>query len=252
MAGSNEGFTDNFSKQAAIYARYRPHYPVELFDFLASITPAHDLVWDAGTGNGQAAVALAERYNAVVATDPSAEQIKHAAAHERVAYRVEPAETPTLATGAADLVTVANAMHWFMLDRFYDEVRRVLKPGGIIAAWAYAVPAISPAVDKIIRHLHDVTLDSFWVYENRLVEQEYRTIPFPFEEISAPSFVSTRQFMLDDVISYLDTWSATQKYMAANGVSPTAPLWEELAAVWGNASDAKRVMWKLVMKVGRV
>jgi len=245
-------FIDNFSKQAAIYARYRPHYPAELFDFLASLTPAHELVWDAGTGNGQAAAALAERYEAVVATDPSAEQIRHATQHERVEYRVEPAETPSLESGVADIVTVANAMHWFKLDEFYKEVRRVLKPGGIVAAWAYAVPTIAPEVDKIIRHLHDVTLDSFWVHENRLVEQEYRTIPFPFEEISAPSFVSTRQFTLDDIVAYLDTWSATQKYMATHGVSPTAPLGNELACVWGDGNEEKTVTWKLVLKVGRV
>lgn len=252
MSEHPEAFKDNFSRQAAIYARFRPHYPHALFAFLASLTPLHELAWDCGTGNGQAAIALAGYYGQVFATDPSIEQLRHATTHERVEYRAEIGEHSSLSSATADLITVANAMHWFNLDNFYAEVRRVLKPGGILAAWCYGVPAICPEVDAVIGLFHDDVLGEFWVPENRMVEQGYRELPFPFEEVAAPVFYSTRQFTLDDVIAYLDTWSATQKYMAAYGTSPTAPLYGQLLQYWGDPKEARLVTWPLALKVGSV
>ena len=179
-----ENFKDNFSKQADIYAKYRPLYPDNLYSFLASLTKEHKLVWDCGTGNGQAAIGLAEHYEQVMATDPSEKQIKHCLAHPKVKYLVEAAENNSILTNSIDMLTIANALHWFNFDVFYEEANRVLKPDGIIAAWCYGIPTVSNDVNEIVNHFHYKTLNNYWVAENRLVEKEYTTIPFPFQKIN--------------------------------------------------------------------
>lgn len=245
-------FKDNFSKQSAAYARFRPTYPPELFAYLASLTPAHDLAWDCGTGNGQAALGLADYYAQVYATDPSEQQIAHARPHERVRYRVQQAEAPTLDDHSVDLVTVAQALHWFRFDAFYAAVKRVLKPGGIFAAWAYGLPSVTPAVDVLINRFHHETVDAFWQPENRLIEKEYRTIPFPFEELPAPPFLMRKELTLADVTGLLRSWSAVQRYIDAHGTDPVNGLEPELARAWGNPQEAKTATWKLILKTGRV
>src|SRR5882672_6324063 len=134
------GFQDLFSNHAACYAQARPGYPKELFAYVASLVPEHKLAWDAGTGNGQAAIGLAEQFERVIATDASAEQIKHATPHERVEYRVVTAEGADLEPGSVDLVMVAQALHWFRHDAFYANVRRVARPHGVIVASCYTLP----------------------------------------------------------------------------------------------------------------
>ncbi len=244
-------FKDNFSKQSDLYVKYRPHYPTALYAYLASLTGGHGLAWDCGTGNGQAATGLAAFYDEVVATDPSGEQIRNALPHQKVSYKVEKAERTSLAGHSVDLITVANALHWFDFEAFYTEARRVLKRSGIIAAWAYALPSIMPEIDKAVKYLHDVTLNEYWLPENRLVEQGYTTIPFPFEQIDTPAFACEKVMCRADFIGYLNTWSATQRFIGENGTNPTDNLSEELEAHWGD-NEEKMVAWKLVMKAGRV
>src|SRR5215475_11590766 len=125
------GFKDHFSRQAANYAKFRPRYRRELFDYLASIAPGRELAWDCGTGNGQAAVGLASVFDRVIATDASKKQIANAEPHNRVEYHVAPAENSGIPSGTIDLIMVAQALHWFDLDRFYGQAGRVLKPDGI-------------------------------------------------------------------------------------------------------------------------
>ena len=168
-------FKDNFSQQSDIYVKYRPLYPVELYTYLSSLTVDHAVAWDCGTGNGQAAIGLAAFYEQVIATDPSEQQIRNCLPNDKVKYLVEKAENNSIASGSIDLLTIANALLWFDFDIFYREAHRVLKPNGIIAAWAMGVPSISPPVDKIINHFHDHTLNDFWLAENRLVEKGYTT-----------------------------------------------------------------------------
>lgn len=244
------GFKDNFSQQAAIYARYRPHYPVALFEFLSSLTEGHTTAWDCGTGNGQAATALAAYYDHVIATDPSEQQIRNAAPHERVTYRVEKAEATTISSALVDLLTIANAMHWFDLELFYAEVNRVVKSNGVIAAWCYGVPLVDTEVDKIAWHFHNDIVGKYWVEENRIVERGYGTIPFPFTPVPSPAFSSERMMSLDDFVAYLNTWSATQKFINEHGYNPTERLKNELQAVWKDSE--KKVTWELSIKVGRV
>jgi SAM-dependent methyltransferase len=243
-------FKDNFSKQADIYAKYRPHYPSGLYSYLASLTSGHERVWDCGTGNGQAAIGLAEHYSEVIATDPSDEQIKNAMPHPRVNYKREKAEDPSIDAASVDLVTVANALHWFDFDAFYEAARRVLKKNGVIAAWAYLLPSVSPELDTIIEKFHYGTLNDYWLSENRLVEKKYTTIPFPFQEIGSPEFLCEKTMTLDDLVGYLNTWSATQRFIRQNGMNPTEQIREELQAEWANASQ-KRVTWRVFLKVGK-
>ncbi len=245
-------FKDNFSKQADIYARYRPHYPDSLFQYLSSLTEEHNTAWDCGTGNGQAAIALTGYYDRIIATDPSEQQIQNVTPHERIIYRIEKAEENTIADHSIDLLTIANALHWFEFDKFYSEVNRVLKPGGIIAAWSYCYPYISPETDEITKHYHDVILNEYWQYENRLVEHGYKDLPFPFDELKAPEFISEKMMDMNDFVAFLNTWSATQKFIRHRGYNPTDDVKKKLTEVWGEQQTKKKVTWKLVLKVGRI
>ena len=244
-------FTDNFSRQSETYQKYRPTYPRELFAYLSTLTKEHELAWDCGTGNGQSVIGLAEFYKTVYATDPSEQQIKHAMPHERVVYKVERAENCGLEDNAADLVTVAQAIHWFDFDLFYKEVKRVLKPDGIIAAWTYGLPIISPQIDQLIRHFHDEVVGEFWQTENKLVEQEYATIPFPFKSIPSPDFTMHKTMSFNDLLGLLNSWSAVQKFKEKTGFNPVDELGNELGKLWGNTENVKEVAWKLVLKAGQ-
>jgi SAM-dependent methyltransferase len=245
-------FKDNFSKQADMYVKYRPLYPTELYAFLSSLTSDHELAWDCGTGNGQAATGLAEFYKKVIATDPSEQQIKNCLPHKNVTYLVEKAEQSSLPSNSVDLVTVANALHWFDFDAFYKEVNRVLKNNGVIAAWTMSLPSISPDLDPIIRRYHDHTVDAHWQAENRLVEKEYTTIPFPFQTIPTPSFFCEKEMTLDGLIGYLNTWSATQRFITAQQFNPTDQLRKDLLNVWTDSTSKKKLRWRLILKVGQV
>lgn len=245
-------FKDNFSKQSDIYVKYRPHYPAGLYSYLSSLSQEHQLAWDCGTGNGQAAIGLAEFYKTVIATDPSEQQIKNALPNARVEYRVEKAENTSLESRSIDLVTIANALHWFDFEVFYAEVKRVLKPNGLIAAWAYTIPSVSPEVDRLLRHYHDHILGDYWLPENRLVEKEYKTIPFPFQEVLSPGFFSERMMTLEDLTGYLNTWSATQRFINEHKFNPAEQLRKELISVWGEKGSEKKLTWKLTLKVGKI
>jgi SAM-dependent methyltransferase len=243
-------FKDNFSKLSEVYVKYRPAAPAELFAYLRSLTSAHELALDCGTGNGQAAVQLAEYYETVVATDPSAEQIRHAAQHQRVSYRIEKAENPVLEKGSADIVTVSQALHWFEFDPFFAEVRRVLKPGGIFAAWAYPLPVISPELDRKIRYFHEEIVGPFWQYENRMIDKAYAAISFPFPLIETPEFSIRKQFTFEDLVGLLYTWSAVLKYREYHGTDPVAAIEPELRQLWGDIRQ-REVVWHIILKVGR-
>ncbi len=243
--------SDHFSAVAEGYARFRPTYPPELFAWLAGL-PGHPRVaWDVATGNGQAAVALAEHFARVEASDHSAAQVERAVAHPRVAYRVAPAERSGLADGSVDLVTVAQALHWFDHARFYREVERVLAPGGAIAVWCYNLLDVDPAVNVVLRRYYTEVVGSYWPAERRLLEDGYRTIPFPFDEIDPPSFAMRAPWRLADLVGYLGTWSATDRYRSANGEDPVALVAADLAAAWGEPEAVREVRWPLTLRVGR-
>lgn len=245
-------FKDHFSAHASAYAQYRPGYPDALFAYLASLCQARDLAWDCGTGNGQAAHGLALHFTRIVATDASADQIANAVPHPRIDYHVAPAARAPLEAHTADLVTVAQAIHWFDHDRFYAEVRRVLKPGGVLAAWTYGLPQITPALNAVIERFYQDIVGAYWPPERRLVEARYRTIPFPFDEIQSPAFAMQLLWSLDDFLGYLGTWSATRRFIQGRGTNPVDQVAEDLALAWGDPADGKTVRWQIYLRVGRL
>ncbi|OGI61354.1 MAG: SAM-dependent methyltransferase [Candidatus Muproteobacteria bacterium RBG_16_60_9] len=244
-------FKDHFSAHSADYAKYRPNYPPTLFAWLATLAPARDLAWDVGTGSGQAALEVARHFARVIASDAAEAQLRNATAHACITYKVMPAEHTDLADRSVDLVTVAQAIHWFDFARFYDEVRRVLKPGGVIAVWTYAGTQVTPEIDAIVRRYYTETVGSYWPPERALVDAKYRTIPFPFAELEAPRFHMEKHWDVEDLLGYLGTWSATKRYAQTRGVDPIEELREPLAQAWGT-EGVRAVEWGLHIRVGRV
>lgn len=244
-------FDDHFSGHASGYVRHRPGYPEALFEYIASIAPARDLVWDCATGNGQAAISLARYFERVIATDASSSQIEHAIPHERVSYRVVPAEHTDIENASLDVVTVAQAVHWFDHDAFYAEVRRVLKPDGVVALWAYGISRIDPVIDKLLIRLNYDILGSYWSVKAGLIDNRYATLPFPFREIEAPAFMMEALWSLDDLTGYLTSWSAWQKFMREQGRDPIDEIRDELSNAWGEPSLKREVRWEVYLRIGR-
>ena len=246
-------FKDHFSGQSHHYAAHRPGYPAELYAWLAQHARARERAWDCATGNGQAAIDLVRHFANVVASDASAAQIRNRVEHERIRYLVALAEAAPLADGSCDLVTVAQAVHWFDFERFYAEVRRVLKPGGVIAVWTYAHFSVTPAVDAVVREFYEGVVGQYWPPERRLVEQAYRTLPFPFAEIPAPEFRYEVGWTLEQVLGYLASWSAVQRFRQAEGRDPLPELRASLEQAWGNPPhQILRAAWPIHVRAGRV
>lgn len=247
------GFKDHFSGHAAIYREARPTYPPQLFAWLAQQAPDRELAWDCGCGNGQATVALAEHFVRVIGTDPSANQIANAVRAANIEYRVEPAEQSSLAAASASLVTVAQALHWLDHARFYAEVRRVLEPGGLVAAWAYSdCNTGDAAIDRLKDRLYVDLTGPYWPTERSLVETGYRMLPFPFVEIAAPQFPMVAHWTVDHLLAYFRSWSATQRYIKVLGEDPVALIEPELRAAWGEPSRTRDVHWQFHVRAGRV
>jgi ubiquinone/menaquinone biosynthesis C-methylase UbiE len=246
-------FSDHFAPVASSYADFRPSYPGALFAWLASLVPRHDLAWDCAAGSGQASEGLAAYFERVVATDASQAQIAAAVPHPRIEYRVAPAEASGLPDNAVDLITVAQALHWFDLDRFYAEVRRVLRPAGVLAVWTYGVLAVEgEAVDALVQQFYHHTVGPFWPAERVHVETGYRFLPFPFTEVAAPPFTMAVHWTLPQLLGYFRSWSATGRFTSAQGYDPVISLEEQLPPIWGEATLRRHIAWPLAFRVGRV
>jgi SAM-dependent methyltransferase len=243
-----QSFQDHFSAHASDYARFRPVYPRHLYEAIRGLAKG-GTVWDAGCGNGQASLGLADFFERVIATDPSAEQVTQASSHPRVEYRVEPAEAPTLKDGEADAVTVFQALHWFDLDRFHDAVRRVAKPGSPVLAFMYDSARIAPAIDAVLDQLYRVKLGAFWPGDRRHIDSHYKTIPWHFEALEFPVLTMEMHWSLDDMIGYLSTWSAQRRSLAAGEPDLLPGLRDDLKALW---PEPRTVSWTLHRLAGRV
>jgi SAM-dependent methyltransferase len=244
-------FKDLFSAQASQYAQFRPHYPPELFTWVASLPPQRTLAVDVGTGNGQAAVELAASFARVIGVDPSAQQIENATARPNVEYRVGTAEATGVEPASADLVTVAQAFHWFDHPAFFREVQRIARPGGRLAVWCYGLTSITPEVDAVVQHYYEGMLGPFWEPERRLVETGYRTIQVPFEEIPAPSLMLEVRWRLEQLVGYLGTWSPRKRYREAHGHDALETIFPKLERVWGGAGE-RPIRWPLSIRAFRV
>jgi SAM-dependent methyltransferase len=254
--GSEEGasqapaFKDHFSGHAADYAAYRPTYPAQLFEILATLPARRGLALDCATGNGQAAIGLAERFARVVAIDASREQLASATPHPRIEYRVARAEQTGVESATVDLVSVAQAAHWFDFDAFYAEVRRVLAPGGAIAVYTYNLVRVDPRFDRVLDRLAREVVGAYWPPERRWVDEEYRTLPFPFAEIATPPIENEARWDLGRLLLYVDTWSACRRYAQATGRDPIKMLQDELVAAWGDPAQERRVHWPIYIRAG--
>ncbi|MCG6195393.1 class I SAM-dependent methyltransferase [Leptospira sp. FAT2] len=244
-------FRDHFSSHSATYSEYRPGYPKELFVYLKSLVPNGTTVWDCGTGTGQAAVSLGEVFDKVIATDPSANQIASGEPHKNVEYRVCKAEESTLENHEVDLITVAQAFHWFDFEPFYKEAARVGKKNGILAIWGYGLHRITPEIDALVDKLYGQIVGSYWPPERRYVEEKYESIPFPFEEMIPPPFSMKEEWTVKQVLGYLRTWSSVQKYIQKNESDPVSLVETEIAKAWGGVST-RLVEWPLFFKIGRL
>jgi SAM-dependent methyltransferase len=243
-------FADHFSRAAGDYASYRPRYPEALFAWLAARSPDRERAWDCATGSGQAAVALAPLFRTVIATDPSVAQLAHADRRPGVHYLAMTAERPALASDSVALLTVAQALHWFDHDRFYTEARRILRPGGIVAAWSYRLATIDPDVDRIVQQFYSETVGPYWPAERALVDAGYAALPFPFAEVTPPPFTMEARWTLAQWSGYLGTWSAVGRYRTAQGRDPVPDVVEALRAVWGKADETRQVRWPVELRVG--
>ena len=242
-------FRDHFSAVAEDYATFRPRYPPALFAALAAQAPRCGTAWDCATGSGQAAVGLATHFDRVVATDGSAAQLAAARPHPRVQYLCSLAERAPLPAASIDLVSVAQSLHWFDIPRFFAEARRVLTPGGVVAAWCYGLVQVDPAIDPVVGRFYQDTVGPYWPAQRNLVDTGYRTVTFPFAEMALPPVAIEQDLTLEAFAGYVRTWSATQRYVAARGSDPVAPLVAALAPLWG--SGVRPVRWPLAVRAGR-
>ena len=244
-------FKDHFSRLAAQYSAFRPAYPPAIFDYLAQLSSDRQSAWDCACGNGQATLALAERFDAVIATDASAQQLAAAPARPNVTYRVARAEESGIESKSLDLVTVAQALHWLNLDLFYGEVQRVLKPSGVLAVWTYGPLQVDGnGIDALFQEFYSNTVGPYWPPERRFVEAGYRGLAFPFAELSPPSFNMEERWDRAHLLGYLRTWSATARYAEDQGVDPVEALEERLRPLWVDASSTRKVTWPLALRVG--
>ena len=244
-------FKDHFSGHAADYASFRPGYPAALFERVAALPRRRDVAWDCGTGNGQAAVGLAEHFGQVLATDPSAEQLAHALPHPRIEYRQAAAESSGLADRSVDLVAVAQAFHWFDFDRFFAEARRALAPGGAVVLWTYNLARVSPEVDTVTERLARRIVGAYWPPERRWVDEEYQTIPFPFPEVDLPPLEHVEHWDLERLLLYFGTWSSCQRYQKATGEDPIALVRADLEAAWGPPDQPRPIRWPIFLRASQ-
>ncbi len=243
-------FHDHFSGKAQGYAAYRPIYPEALFAWLADQCREHECAWDCATGNGQAALSLARHFDVVHATDASEQQIANAIPHDRVRYASANAVSVPFADNSIDLTTAAQAVHWFDSDAFYTEVRRVSKPGAVLAVWCYGLGQVCHEVDRLIGHYYEDIVGPFWPPERGYIEEGYRTITFPFDDIEAPAFDMIAEWSVEQMLGYLNTWSATTGYQQEHGVNPTEEIKAELRSAWEDG--LRLVRWPLSVRVGRI
>jgi SAM-dependent methyltransferase len=245
-------FSDHFSSIASSYARHRPRYPATLVEFLAGIAPARELAWDCGCGSGQLSVGLASRFGRVIATDASADQLAKATPHAHVEYRCATAEKSGLPDRVVDAAIAAQAAHWFDLPAWHREVRRVTKAGAIVAAITYGNVEVEGEIGAIVRRFYTDVTEPYWSPERKLVDDGYRAMPFPFDEIEAPALEMSASWNLADFTGYVRTWSGVQGLEKALGRAPIEAFEVELGRAWGPADTRRQVRWPLSMRVGRL
>ena len=242
---------DNFSFRSDRYAKFRPSYPLEIFDYLDSILTLKEAAWDCGTGNGQIAFELAGRFENVFATDISQSQISEAAKVPNIHYSVQPAEQTDFEENKFDLIIVGQAIHWFDFDLFFQEANRTSRQNAVIAALGYGRVQVNPEIDKLINDFYFNKIGEFWDPERRFVDENYLTLPFPFEEIKAPQFENKLHWSRDHFIGYLNTWSAVKHFIDKKGFNPVVQFEKELKSIW-KSDEEKEVRFPILLRIGKL
>ena len=242
---------DNFSSKADAYARYRPGYPDGVFDYLKGLCEVRLNAWDCGTGNGQIAGKLADFYDHVYATDLSASQLKNAMQRKNIHYSKGSAEKCNFDNDFFNLIAVGQAIHWFEFNQFYDEVYRTSCDGAYLVVMGYSRCKVDSRIDEVVDYLYKDLLGKYWDAERKYIDENYTTIPFPFEEIEVPQFVNSYEWTLDHFMGYLSTWSAVGHYQAAVGENALDLIQQELLSSWGN-EEQKSVSFPLLLRIGKV
>jgi ubiquinone/menaquinone biosynthesis C-methylase UbiE len=245
-------FEDHFSHASSDYAAHRPRYPSAFFEYVASVAPAHDAIWDVGTGSGQGAIELAAHFSHVHATDASANQIASAQAHDRVTYTVALAEDSRLPDTCVDAITVCQALHWFDLPRFTEEAKRVARPGVPLVACTYAMPRAGDAIDPLIQRFHDVTVGPFWPMRRHDPLEAYANLELPLPRLDAPVLELRSDWTLAQFLNYIATWSAVKQFRDAKNIDPIPTFADELRRVWPDPALPRPVTATLTVKAWRI
>ncbi|MDV6168076.1 class I SAM-dependent methyltransferase [Flavobacterium sp. DG1-102-2] len=241
---------DNFSAQAVQYSQFRPYYPSEMIDHIVSFVTNKETALDVATGSGQVAIQLSKYFTEVYGTDISDKQLEHAAKADNIVYKKESAEQTSFGESQFDLITVAQAIHWFDFDAFFKEVYRILKPDGIFAVLGYGLFSANGDADKLLKHFYYDITGPYWDAERRYLDENYTTIPFPFEELETQEFVNEFTWTFEQLTGYLETWSAVQHYIKKNGTNPIDLIKEELKEIWEEGD--KKVTFPLLLRIGKL
>jgi len=250
----NSSSIDHFSSTSKEYSYSRPIYPDTLYKYLNDVSPNKNVAWDCATGNGQAAIGLCKYFRNVIASDASKGQLDYKFTRDNIRYDIFPAEKANIGDDCIDLITVAQAAHWFDLDKFYKEVTRVGRSNGILAIWSYGMHQIDKDIDALSAKLNiggDI-LGKYWPLETNYVKDDYKTIPFPFIEIESPKFEMTVNWNLDDLVSYMQTWSAVKRYNTEKKFNPLDLIMDKLEKLWGKHENQKVVKWDMNIRVGKI
>ena len=242
---------DNFSLHSDKYAKYRPTYPLEFFNYLNSLVLNKKNAWDCGTGNGQVAFELSKTFDHVFATDISQSQIDNASKSDNISYSVQPAEKTNFKDQVFDLIIIAQAIHWFDFEKFYSEVRRTAGENALICVVGYGRIEISENIDSIVGNFYENIIGKYWDKERKYIDENYKTIPFPFQEIQTPNFINTIHWTLEQLIGYLNTWSAVKHFIKENCHNPIDKLRSELEQYW-EKEQLKEVRFPLLLRVGKI
>lgn len=243
--------SSRFSKQADLYARYRPDYPRELYDYIFSHLENKETAWDCATGSGQVATILANHFDKVYASDISGEQMEHAPRKPNIEYFRVPAEDTGFPSGIFDLITVAQAIHWFNFDKFYSEVNRTAGEESLLAVVGYGILNVDPEIDKLIHRFYDEMFSHYFGKCRKYLDDRYRTIPFPFDEIPSPEFAKELEWSLEDLEGFLNSWSPVQQYKNDHETNPVDPFLMELRSVW-KPGESRTVTFPVFLRLGRV
>ena len=252
MSSTRSGLKNWFDQGGQDYARFRPEYPGELAVYLASVAPDAALAVDVGCGNGQLTGQLAEHFSAVVGLDPSADQVAHAAPRANVDYRCAPAERMPLANHSASLITAAQAAHWFDLPAFYAEVRRIARPGAVLALISYGVLRLGEALDARFQQFYWQEVGPYWPAERQLVDSGYATLDFPFAPLAPPALAIHLDWNLAEFLGYIATWSAVRRAREAGREDILQRFASDIAGIWGDPARKQAIAWPINMRVGRV